>query len=40
MRMKEDAMLGGQTKSGYNYQIDTENQFITDFAFSQTLRIH
>lgn len=33
MRMKEDAMNNGQTKPGYNLQIATENQFITDFAF-------
>lgn len=32
MRMKEDAMNNGQTKPGYNLQIGTENQFITDFA--------
>ncbi len=32
MRMKEDAMNNGQTKPGYNLQISTENQFITDFA--------
>lgn len=32
MRMKEDAMNNGQTKPGYNLQIATENQFITDFA--------
>ncbi len=32
MRMKEDAMKNGQTKPGYNLQIGTENQFITDFA--------
>lgn len=32
MRMKEDAMGNGQTKPGYNLQISTENQFITDFA--------
>ena len=31
MRMKEDAMKNGQTKPGYNLQIGTENQFITDF---------
>ena len=36
MRMKEDAMRNGQTKPGYNLQVATENQFITDFAlFSQ-----
>jgi len=33
MRMKEDAMNNGQTKPGYNLQIATENQFITDFSF-------
>ena len=33
MRMKEDAMNNGQTKPGYNLQIATENQFITDFGF-------
>lgn len=32
MRMKEDAMNNGQTKPGYNLQIGTENQFITDFS--------
>ena len=32
MRMKEDAMNNGQTKPGYNLQIGTENQFITDFG--------
>ena len=25
-------MRNGQTKPGYNLQIGTENQFITDFA--------
>lgn len=32
MRMKEDAMRNGQTKPGYNLQIATEGQFITDFS--------
>ena len=32
MRMKEDAMCNRQTKPGYNLQISSENQFITDFA--------
>ena len=32
MRMKEDAMNNGQTKPGYNLQIGTESQFITDFG--------
>ena len=31
MRMKEDAMSNGQTKPGYNVQIATENQFITNY---------
>ena len=31
MRMKEDAMNNGQTKPGYNIQISTENQFITNY---------
>ena len=34
MRMKEDAMNNGQTKPGYNLQIGTEDQFITDFGLS------
>ena len=32
MRMKEDAMNDGQTKPGYNVQISTENQFITNYG--------
>ena len=32
LRMKKDAIRNGQTKPGYNLQIGTENQFITDFA--------
>ena len=35
MRMKEDAMLNGQHKPGYNVQISTENQFITNFGIYQ-----
>ena len=35
MRMKEDAMLNGQLKPGYNAQISTENQFITNFGIYQ-----
>lgn len=31
MRMKEDAINDGLTKPGYNLQISTESQFITDF---------
>ena len=33
MRLKEDAMNNGQTKPGYNLQISTENQVITNFDF-------
>lgn len=33
MRMKEDHMKNGQLKLGYNLQISTENQFITNYAF-------
>ncbi len=36
MRMKEDAMNNGQTKPGYNLQIGTEGQFLTNFGFFQT----
>lgn len=32
MRMKEDAMNNGQTKPGYNVQIATENQIITNYG--------
>lgn len=32
MRMKEDAMNNGQTKPGYNLQIATESQYITNFG--------
>ncbi len=35
MRMKADAMLNGQLKPGYNVQISTENQFITNFGIYQ-----
>ena len=35
MRMKEDAMLNGQLNPGYNIQISTENQFITNFGIYQ-----
>ena len=35
MRMKEDAMLNGPLKPGYNVQISTENQFITNFGIYQ-----
>ena len=32
MRMKEDAMLNGQLKLGYNIQIGTENRYIVGFS--------
>lgn len=32
MRMKEDHMGNGQLKPGYNLQIGTENQFVTNYA--------
>jgi len=35
MRMKEDHMMNGQTKPGYNAQISTENQFITNYGIFQ-----
>lgn len=31
MRMKEDHMLNGQLKPGYNIQQSTENQFIIHY---------
>ena len=36
MRMKEDHMLNGQLKPGYNLQISTQNQFILLFSVHQT----
>lgn len=35
IRMKEDAMLNGQLKPGYNVQIATENQIITNYGIFQ-----
>ncbi len=32
MRMKEDHMLNGQLKPGYNVQIATENQIILNYT--------
>lgn len=29
--MKEDAMLNGQLKPGYNIQVGTENNFVTGY---------
>ena len=36
MRMKEDHMLNGQLKPGYNWQISTENQCILGYSIHQT----
>ena len=36
MRMKEDHMLNGQLKPGYNVQISTNNQVITNYSIHQT----
>jgi transposase len=36
MRMKEDHMLNGQLKPGYNVQASTENQYITNYTLGQT----
>ncbi|BAV95459.1 transposase [Ichthyobacterium seriolicida] len=35
MRMKEDHMLNGQLKPGYNVQISTESQFIIHYSLHQ-----
>ena len=35
MRMKEDPMMNGQLKAGYNVQIGTENQFIPGYSIHQ-----
>ena len=35
MRMKEDHMLNGQLKPGYNVQIGTNNQFILNYSIHQ-----
>ena len=40
MRMKEDAMNNGQTKPGYNVQIATENQFITNYGLYHQANDH
>jgi transposase len=37
MRMKEDHMLNGQLKPGYNAQISTENQIIVHYTIHQNL---
>lgn len=36
MRMKEDHMLNGQLKPGYNLQAGTNNQFIANYTLAQT----
>src|SRR5690606_10578809 len=46
MRMKEDHMLNGQLKAGYNVQISTCNQFIVNYSIhpdatdTNTLKSH
>ncbi len=35
MRMKEDHMMNGQLKAGYNVQIGTEDQFILNYSIHQ-----
>jgi transposase len=35
MRMKEDHMLNGQLKPGYNWQISTQNQYILGYTIHQ-----
>ncbi len=34
--MKEDHMLNGQLKPGYNFQISTNNQYIVNYSLHQT----
>lgn len=36
MRMKEDHMLNGQLKPGYNWQISTKNQYILGYTIHQS----
>jgi transposase len=36
MRMKEDHMLNGQLKPGYNLQISSNNQYIVNYSLHQT----
>lgn len=46
MRMKEDHMLNGQLKAGYNLQISSSNQYIVNYSLHQkptdttTLPVH
>lgn len=37
MRMKEDHMLNGELKPGYNWQISTQNQYILDYTIHPEL---
>jgi transposase len=37
MRMKEDHMLNGQLKPGYNIQMGTENQFVIGYSVHQRM---
>jgi len=37
MRMKEDHMLNGELKPGYNWQISTQNQYILDYTIHPDL---
>ncbi len=36
VRMKENHLLNGQLKPGYNLQISTENQYILGYTIHQT----
>ena len=36
MRMKEDHMLNGQLKPGYNVQISSESQYVVHYSIHQT----
>ena len=36
MRMKEDHMLNGQLKAGYNVQISSNNQYIVNYSIHQS----
>ena len=36
MRMKDDYMKNGQLKPGYNLQVSSNNQYITDYSLGQT----
>ena len=36
MRMKDDPMLNGQLKPGYNLQATTNNQYFVNYTLGQT----